>query len=75
MRFGGEDEKSAETGDCASMVVVKVEVRCKVTCQNSLFIMKLTDKIAARDSSSPFYFFEFFPPRTEQVPVLLSLVL
>lgn len=28
--------------------------------------MKITDKIAQRDSSRPFYFFEFFPPRTDQ---------
>ncbi|KAJ7583055.1 methylenetetrahydrofolate reductase-domain-containing protein [Mycena floridula] len=28
--------------------------------------MKLTDKFAGRDPAHPFYFFEFFPPRTEQ---------
>ncbi|KAF9014000.1 methylenetetrahydrofolate reductase-domain-containing protein [Cyathus striatus] len=28
--------------------------------------MKLTDKIAQRDNSTPFYTFEFFPPRTDQ---------
>jgi hypothetical protein len=29
--------------------------------------MKLTDKIYNRESLTPFYTFEFFPPRTEQV--------
>ncbi|KAF9030677.1 methylenetetrahydrofolate reduct [Hymenopellis radicata] len=28
--------------------------------------MKIIDKIAGRDASNPFYFFEFFPPRTDQ---------
>ncbi|KAG6828583.1 hypothetical protein H0H92_007373 [Tricholoma furcatifolium] len=28
--------------------------------------MKLTDKIASRDPSHPFFTFEFFPPRTDQ---------
>jgi hypothetical protein len=32
--------------------------------------MKLTDKIYNRESFTPFYTFEFFPPRTEQVSCL-----
>lgn len=32
--------------------------------------MKLSDKIAAYNSSHPFYTFEFFPPRTDQVRVV-----
>jgi len=30
--------------------------------------MKLLDQIATHDASKPFYTFEFFPPRTDQVP-------
>lgn len=29
--------------------------------------MKLSDKITAHGSAYPFYTFEFFPPRTDQV--------
>lgn len=36
------------------------------TFDNS-FDMKLNDKIANRSGSSPFYTFEFFPPKTDQV--------
>lgn len=28
--------------------------------------MKISDQITSRDESSPFYTFEFFPPRTDQ---------
>ena len=31
--------------------------------------MKLVDKIANRQDSSPFFTFEFFPPKTEQVRI------
>lgn len=33
--------------------------------------MKLSEKIAAYDLPHPFYTFEFFPPRTDQVRVML----
>jgi methylenetetrahydrofolate reductase (NADPH) len=37
--------------------------------------MKLSDKIAAYNSSHPFYTFEFFPPRTDQVRVWCFLII
>ncbi|KAG6376274.1 methylenetetrahydrofolate reductase-domain-containing protein [Boletus reticuloceps] len=36
--------------------------------------MKLSDKIAAHASTQPFYTFEFFPPRTDQVGYMPKLV-
>ena len=36
-------------------------------------IMKWTDKIESYGSSRPFYTFEFFPPRTDQVSTGLTL--
>lgn len=41
----------------------------KLSCTH--FVMKLSDKIVAHDPSQPFYTFEFFPPRTDQVITLL----
>ena len=37
--------------------------------------MKLSDKVAAHSPTQPFYTFEFFPPRTDQVGCCVSLYL
>lgn len=36
-------------------------------CKSVLLLMKLTHKISDRDPRRPFFTFEFFPPRTDQV--------
>lgn len=36
--------------------------------------MKLSDKIAAHAPTRPFYTFEFFPPRTDQVRCMRELI-
>jgi len=42
--------------------------------QRSKAIMSLVEQIAARDVERPFYTFEFFPPRTDQVRNFLKII-
>lgn len=37
--------------------------------------MKLSDKIATHAPTHPFYTFEFFPPRTDQVRCMREIIL
>lgn len=39
--------------------------------ESHISYMKLSEKIAKHDSTRPFYTFEFFPPRTDQVSLCL----
>lgn len=81
VRFGGDAEKSVAPVDEESMLgggcsgesdhsqrLSETQAATSITHPHNSFVrMKLSEKIALYNGSHPFYTFEFFPPRTDQV--------